>query len=82
MDQKSEEKRVDPLPPNDDKFWDKADVKTHTLGNDTLCKKGEHSFKQVTGSEVRCKKCPLGFYLTPGSEVREGHIYLKGVLLI
>ncbi len=42
----------------------------------------EHEFRYVTGTEVECMKCPLGYQLTGESELKDGHIYIKGILVI
>lgn len=69
----------EPLPDNDDKFWDKAEVKVHTPKKMTCI---EHTFTQVEGMQAECQKCGVGFNLTPGMDVRNGHIYNEQGLVI
>jgi hypothetical protein len=42
----------------------------------------EHNFRYVTGTEVECMKCPLGYTLSSESRLIDGHIYIKGDLVI
>ncbi len=51
-----------------------------TLKPNTVCT--DHSFEYVSGTEVQCMKCPLGYGVTPETTVKDGHIYIKGELVI
>jgi len=62
----------EPLPANDDEFWNGADVRTHTPQKKTCF---EHVFNHVGSMKAECQKCGVGFDLTPGMDVRNGHIY-------
>lgn len=71
------------VPDNRDKFWTvgkyQADNKVLTLKQMSCA--GRHTFRQI-GFNAECTKCPVGYPLGIGGEVREGHIYIKGELVI
>mgnify|MGYP001575103058 FL=1 len=54
------EEKLEPLPSQEDKFWEKAETNLYKL-KEITCQKGEHEFVYVrTGREAKCKKCPVG----------------------
>jgi len=71
-------KKLDDLPPNDDSFWDKADVLVHKIKTN----KCEHEFIRNSGYSVECKKCHAGYFIGPGYTIKEGHIYNSGQFLV
>lgn len=73
---------VEPLPAQDDKFWEKAEKHRYEL-REITCGKGEHEFVYVgTGGKVECRKCSIGYILPIGAEIKDKHIYFKGQLVI
>ncbi len=76
-----EEKQVDELPKNDDSYWLPSRPEKYELHKPVTCKKEDHFFKEVAAGDVRCTKCGLG-YLLGDCEIIDGHIYLKGQILI
>ena len=73
---------INPLPPANDKFWkvgkEEADNKTLHLKRVSCL---QHTFVQL-GFNAECTKCHIGFQLGIGAEVKEGHIYIKGQLIV
>ncbi len=51
-----------------------------TLKPNIAC--SDHEFDYISGTEVQCRKCPLGYGVTPETTVKDGHIYIKGELVI
>lgn len=80
-EQKPKKREVDPLPPDNDPFWKEAEVNRYKVGPNLACGRGEHKFIQK-GAAAECTKCPVGYNLGAGGEVKDGHIYIRGELLI
>ena len=79
-DQKGK-REVEPLPSKEDPFWINAEVNRFQTGPNLICKKGGHKFIQREMT-AECISCPAGYNLGAGGEVKDGHIYIKGELLI
>lgn len=56
------------------------------LGPSLTCSKGGHFFAVIGMDmgmqQVRCDRCPIGYYLPHGGVVKDGHIYIKDVLMV
>lgn len=49
------------------------------------CPAGEHRMlpvRQYEGQAVECQKCHIGWILSPGTTLRDGHVYIRGKLLL
>lgn len=57
----AELRRLDPLPPSDDKFWDLAETNLHDMGRSD---QHIHKFVRTTGIEAECIKCGAGIIIT------------------
>jgi hypothetical protein len=76
------QKRLDDLPPSDDKYWEYADINTGIIPKEINDENG-HYFVRVTGHEAQCRYCSWGFALDPGDKVKDGHLFDKtGKLVI
>ena len=68
-------KELDPLP-------DDGTTQKFVLGEDKVCKRGDHAFKYVTATEVECIKCPVGYRLPVEAVLKNDHIYIDNQLLV
>lgn len=74
-------KNVEPLPPDNHKFWKGAEKNTFELREAVTCKE-KHYFVRSVGNEAVCKNCPIGHVLTSEYEVKNGRILLHGTIVV
>ena len=71
----SSPKRLENLPPNEDSFWEGAEVHGNLVPQEVASTKEPHYFVRKTAREAQCTHCDWGFELDPGDKIKDGHLF-------